>query len=82
MLGMSRLVEFLEDDDKQLSTYRLMFIFGCVSIVSMAVFQFIGLGSIPTALYSIIGIMTSGGYCMGKYMDMKSTTSGDTDAGN
>lgn len=72
---MSRLKEFLEDDDKQFSCYRLCFLAGVFGLFALAFLQFFGFGSIPTALYAILGTMASGGYLGGKYADSKYPTS-------
>lgn len=83
---MSRFLELFEDDDKQLSMYRAMFLFGCVGIFSLATAQFFSVGSIPIALYTILAGMTSGGYIGGKYVDSKyaefDTTPDATDGNN
>ena len=77
-----RLVEIFEDDDKQLSCYRVCFITGCVGVFGLAIAQFIGLGAIPIALYGIMATMASGGYVTGKYTDGRTTTITEEDATN
>ena len=77
---MSRILEILEDDDKQLSCYRLCFIGGCVGLFGLATLQFVGIGSLPVALYAILATMASAGYVTGKHSD--STSQQDAQEGN
>jgi hypothetical protein len=64
-----RIIELLEDDDGELSCYRFCFILGTIGLLALATAQFVGLGSLPTALYAILGTMASGGYLGGKITD-------------
>jgi hypothetical protein len=83
---MVRLLEILEDDDKQLSCYRLCFIGGCIGLFGLATAQFVGIGSLPVALYAILATMASAGYVTGKYNDrmpqtiIPDATNGENDA--
>lgn len=68
---MPNLIQFFQDSVGALSASRLVFIFGSFIILSMAVLQFFGVGTLATALYGILATLVSGGYATAKYMDTK-----------
>lgn len=69
-----KFTDFLLDDDHRPSTYRLCFLLGVVAVITFAGLQFFGIGMLPTAIYTVIAVLVSGGYMTGKYMDASMPT--------